>query len=146
MTEHKKFIVRTRGIIIYNEKILVMKHQSSYNYYALPGGHMELGENVIDSTKREITEELGIEPQVGRLLFINNFTREESQSVEFFFEITNGKDYLDTTNIGGTHKHEFVELIWMDKDDSRTLLPKSVQNYFNSGTLLSDAIRFLSDK
>lgn len=144
--EHKKFIVRTRGIIIYNEKILVMKHQSSYNYYALPGGHMELGENVIDSTKREITEELGISPQIGRLLFINNFTREEAQSVEFFFEITNGKDYLDIENIGGTHKHEFVELIWMGKDDSRILLPKSVQNYLNDGTLLSDTIRFLSDK
>lgn len=146
MTEHQKFIVRTRGIIVHDDKILVMKHKADYYYFALPGGHMEPGENVIDSTKREITEELGIEPKIGRLLFINNFTREEAQSVEFFFEVTNGKDYLDTTNIGGTHKHEFVELCWMDKNDSRTLLPKSVQDYLNDGTLLSDTVRFLSDK
>lgn len=144
--DHSKFIVRTRGIIVHNDKILVMKHKADYYYYALPGGHMEEGESVIDSTKREITEELGIEPEIGRLLFINNFKREEAQSVEFFFEVTNGKDYLDIENIGGTHKHEFVELIWMGKNDNRTLLPKSVQNYFNDETLLSDTVRFLGDK
>jgi len=146
MTEHKKFIIRTRGIIVYDEKILVMKHRNSDSYYVLPGGHMEIGENIIDSTKREIIEELGIDPKIGRLLFINNFKTKESQSIEFFFEITNGKDYLDVANIGGTHKHEFVELCWVGKKDSKNLLPKSVQNHLNEGTILSDTVRFLDDK
>jgi len=144
--EHKKFIVRTRGIIVYNEKILVMKHDSNDYYYALPGGHMEFGEKVIDSLEREIIEELGIVPQIGRLLFINDFTREEGQSVEFFFEIINGKDFLDTTNVGGTHKHEFVELHWFSKNEDKLILPKPIQKHLNEGTLLSDTIRFLSDK
>ena len=143
MNEHTKFIVRTRGIIMCDEKILVMKHKSDYYYYALPGGHMELGESVIDSIKREIIEELGITPQIGRLLYINNFKGEEVQSVEFFFEITNGKDYLDTESIGGTHKHEFVELCWVGRNDNKIILPKPIQDNLNNGTILSDTVRFI---
>lgn len=144
MSEHKKFIVRTRAIIFHNDKLLVLKHIHNLDFYALPGGKMEYGETIQDCLKREITEELGIVPQIGRLLFTNNYIENNSdQSVEFFFEVTNGGDYLDEKNLKGTHSFEFNDISWAGKNDSKTILPKQIQDSLNDGTLLSDTVRFL---
>lgn len=141
---NKKIVVRSRGIIIHDGNLLVVKHSVNTDFYALPGGHLEWGEKVQDSIKREITEELGVKPQIGRLLYVNNFIdTDQTQSVEFFFEIVNSADYLDVENLGGTHKHEIVEICWIKKNDTRKVLPSKIQKDLNDGTILSDIVRFL---
>jgi ADP-ribose pyrophosphatase YjhB (NUDIX family) len=108
---------------------------------------MEIGETMQECLKREITEELGIPPQIGRLIFTNNFIEKNgNQSIEFIFEVTNGTDYKDEKNLKGTHTFEITDICWIGKNDSRVILPKEIQDSLNNGTLLSDAIRFLSDK
>ncbi len=136
-------IIRCRGIIVHEGKLLVVKHSQKADYYALPGGHLDWGENVRDCMKREIIEELGITPNVGRLLYVRNFIdKNDKQSIEFFFEITNSKDYLIIENLGGTHKHELAEIYWLKKNDTKGLKPKEVQIDFNNNVILSDTIRF----
>ncbi len=137
------FVIRCRAIIFYDGKLLVMRMHTN-KFYALPGGKMEPGETMQECTKREITEELGIVPQIGRLLFTNNYIENNGdQSIEFFFEVTNGVDYLDEKNLKGTHSFEFNDIYWADKDDSKTILPKKIQEYLNNGSLLSNTVRFL---
>ena len=88
--ETKKFTVRIRAVIVHEDKLLVMK-MGTNEYYALPGGKMEIGETILECLEREITEELGIPPKIGRLLFTNSFVEKNGdQSVEFIFEVTNG--------------------------------------------------------
>ncbi len=143
---NKEIIVRCRGIILYDNKLLAVKHYVGANFYALPGGHLEWGERVMDCFKREIIEELGIEPRVGRLLYVNNLTIENGegkQSIEFFFEVLNSADFLDISKLGGTHRDELVEICWIGTNDSRIILPKQVQIDLNHGALLSDTVRFL---
>lgn len=141
---NKKFIIRNRAVIVHNNELLVVKHSHGNDFYALPGGHMEWAENIHDALKREIVEEFGIEPQIGRLLYINNFVEGDiKQSIEFFFEVTNSKDYLDTENLGGTHKHELAEICWINKDTEKCLLPEQLQKYLKNENLLSDIVRFL---
>lgn len=135
--------IRCRAIILHNDKILAVKHQVTSNYYALPGGHLEWGESVMECMKREIIEELGIEPKIGRLLYVRNFTDKNSkQSIEFHFEIINSADYLDINNLNGTHGHELVEICWIGKNDSKIIKPEQVQSDLNNGTILSDTLRF----
>ena len=43
----KKIVVRTRGIILCEGELLVVKHSDDHDYYALPGGHLEFGETVL---------------------------------------------------------------------------------------------------
>lgn len=74
MENEKNTIVRVRGIIISESKLLVVKHAHDTSFAALPGGHLEWEEDVKECISREIIEELGIIPQIGRLLYINNFT------------------------------------------------------------------------
>jgi ADP-ribose pyrophosphatase YjhB (NUDIX family) len=142
----KTLVIRCRGIILYNDKLLVVKHYVEADFFALPGGHLEWGEKVFDCIKREITEELGIEPKIGRLLYINNLTVESSegkQSIEFFFEILNSADYSDLQKLNGTHKDELIETCWIGKNDSRKILPNQVQLDLNNGSILSNTVRFI---
>jgi ADP-ribose pyrophosphatase YjhB (NUDIX family) len=144
MIDTKTTDIRCRGIILHNDKILAVKHSKDGSYFALPGGHLEWGESVIECIKREITEELGIIPEIGRLLYVRNYVREDSnvQSIEFHFEITNSADYVDIDKLTGTHSHELAEICWIGKNDTRIIKPIALQEDLNNGTILSDMIRF----
>lgn len=48
-----------RGIIVRNGKIAMM-HSKKYDYYKLPGGGMEQGEELKDTLVREVREESGL--------------------------------------------------------------------------------------
>lgn len=74
MSSNTQTIIRVRGIIMDGGEMLLVKHAADADYYALPGGHLEWGEDVRECLRREITEELGIRPEIGRLLYVNNFT------------------------------------------------------------------------
>ena len=57
---------RASAIIPYNGGIIVIKRIKGYNknkeeYYTIPGGGKEEGENIEEATLREIKEELGID-------------------------------------------------------------------------------------
>lgn len=145
--KNKKIVVRTRGIILCGDELLVVKHSHDHNYYALPGGHLEYGESVLECMEREIIEELGIKPRIGRLLYIHDFIDkdDEKQSVEFFFEILNASDYKNLEGVMRTHLHEIVELIWIKPEGNEILLPSSLNKYFKKKEILSDVIRYIKD-
>ena len=125
--------------------MLVVHHPSDLTYAALPGGRLEWGENVKTCIKREIIEELGVEPQIGRLLFINTFfDGSNTQSMEFFFEILNGKDYADTNRPIGTHAHELAKISWISPETNVNLLPKALGDAFKKGELLADVPRYIN--
>jgi len=135
--------IRCRAVIIHQDKILVVKHTVINDYYALPGGHLEWGENILDCMEREIIEELGIKPKIGKLLYINNLIKDGVQNIEFFFEIINSADYYNAEKLTGTHSHELVEICWIGKNDNKKLLPAQIQIDLNSGNLLSDKVKFI---
>lgn len=48
-------------------EILLMK-RSDNAHWGLPGGYVEVGESVVEATRREVREETGYEIEVGRLV------------------------------------------------------------------------------
>lgn len=144
MEKDKKFVVRTRGIIIHEGKLLGVKHPHDTSFCALPGGHVEWKEDIKECLSREMVEELGVLPEIGRLLYINNFMDGDiRQSVEFFFEITNGQDYLNIEHIKTTHAHEIAEVCWLEPSGTIPLLPKALWEDFKKGDVLSNQVRFI---
>ncbi|MFH1608876.1 MAG: NUDIX domain-containing protein [Patescibacteria group bacterium] len=142
----KELFVTSRGIIYHDEKILLVKHDESLDYFALPGGHIEWAEDPKDCIEREIIEELGVKPEIGRLLYVNSFVKDQKHAIEFFFEIINVEDYLDTKKLkNSTHGHEIFEIKWVGKNDGIKILPKGISEDFLSGNLLADNVRFLKD-
>ena len=62
-----------RAILIKNDALLVNRNRNSKtgeNYVALPGGHVDAGENCSGALQREIEEELDARCEVGDLAFV----------------------------------------------------------------------------
>jgi len=83
------FSFRAAGIWKHNGKVLMQTDGESG--WAFPGGHVQLGETAAQSLTRELSEELGVEIQVGRLLFASEDAFEwrgvNWQSVCLYFEV-----------------------------------------------------------
>ncbi len=76
-TELGYFNYRVAGILVNDGKLLVIKDERSpYRY--LPGGRLSMFEKAEDAIRREMREELGIEIEDAKPLFINEafFTEE----------------------------------------------------------------------
>lgn len=138
----KEFVVRCRGVILDNGELLVAAHPG-HNYYALPGGKLEFGEDPISCMKRELIEELGIDPQIGRLLYVNSFASGDVQTVEFLFEILNSGDYRDYEKYERTHAFELAGLEWIKPENSKELLPKKLAEDFKNDAVFSGIPKFI---
>ncbi|MEI7777560.1 MAG: NUDIX domain-containing protein [bacterium] len=145
MTPNKELVVRCRAVIIHENKLLVVRHGKDVDFAALPGGHLEWGEEVKECLIREIIEELGVEPVIGRLLYINNFTRDNTQSIEFIFEVTNSSDYVECEKLNRSHASEIFEMCWISPTDTIKVLPTKLANDFKNGTILSDELRYIKN-
>jgi len=89
--------VNTRGIIFRDGELLVTKFRqdddSESAHWGTFGGGVDPGESLHDAIHREMIEETGITPKVGKLLFTQQFEDEEKEYLEFFFHIENTEDY-----------------------------------------------------
>jgi ADP-ribose pyrophosphatase YjhB (NUDIX family) len=143
-----KFVIRCRAIIIHEGKLLAARLVHDTSYASLPGGHLEFGEDIKECLEREIIEELGVKPDIGRLLYINTFIDQKRgvQPFEFFFEVTNSGDFIDLKDKERTHAFEIAELQWISPGDHINLLPKQLEKDFEEGTMLSDEVRLMTIK
>ncbi len=141
--EDKKIIIKVRGIIVHEGKLLIVKHLAT-GFIALPGGHLDFGEDVITCLKRELVEELGVMPEVGRLLYINTFI-DKNEFIEFFFEVKNGREYLNIDQLERTHAHELAEIFWISPGDDIEILPKPFNDDFKNNKIFDGGVKFITD-
>lgn len=64
-------IVRPTGILIEDDKILIVKQEvSEQRHWSLPGGALEYGETIEQCLIREMKEETGLDVKVKEMLYI----------------------------------------------------------------------------
>lgn len=108
-------VVLTNMCMIYdkkNNKILVQDRIKSWKGVSFPGGHIEDGESIVESTIREVKEETGLnisnlEP-CGIIYWYNDETGAKYFIFNFRTEVFTG-DLLEKTDEGN--------VFWVDKDD-----------------------------
>ncbi|MCL6297407.1 NUDIX domain-containing protein [Streptomyces kronopolitis] len=73
--EHEAKMARPRmasGALFFDEQGRVMMLEPTYkDYWEIPGGYVEAGESPLQACVREVREELGIAPEIGRLLAVD---------------------------------------------------------------------------
>jgi len=92
---HTKTLVKqvfpepTVGALIVNDegKILLAKSHKWFDKYTLPGGHIEVGESMIDAVRREVKEEVGLDVEVVETLLVQEaiFAPEFYKKKHFIF-------------------------------------------------------------
>ncbi len=108
--------VAVRGIAIQGGKILCAqlkpyRHADSPTYWCTPGGGVDPGEALVPALEREIIEETGVAPQVGDLLYAQQFIHKDVEQMEFFFHITNPEDFTNIDLSQTSHGKDEIEKI-----------------------------------
>lgn len=114
--------VCVRGLIAKDGKLFAQKLKndegSAREFWCTPGGGMDLGESLHEALTREMVEETGVAPTIGRLVLIQQFSTHgqtshgDSEQLEFFFEITNVNDY-ESIDLAAT-SHGDIEIAEYD--------------------------------
>lgn len=127
--------VNVRAIIYRHGKLLAVKHfegdGETSPHYAVPGGGVDPHESLEDGLKREMIEELGVTPVIGRLLFIQQFKSQRKgyeEELEFFFAVDNPEDF-DSLDLSST-SHGNIELAVCEYVDPHavTIYPTFLQS------------------
>ena len=93
---------------------------------------------------REIIEELGVKPEIGKLLYINTYNDGEAQAVDFLYEVLNIADYKDIEKLKGTHSFELSKIVWLDRSSDAKVLPKGMWQDFKNNNLPKDKERYIN--
>lgn len=143
-TEKEEFHVRTCGIIKQENKFLIMRVNKS-DYYHIPGGHIEIGEDSEQALIREIKEEIGCDVQKASLFAIQeNFWIRNSRSchgIEFYYIMESKqqlemKDYEKIEIDKGEEK--MLEFMWVTAEELKNidLKPNNIRDMLINGEYL----------
>lgn len=148
--------VNVRGIIYKNGKILAQQltpdqNGNERNYWCTPGGGMDELESLHQGLTREIIEETGITPKIGKLLFIQQFFdgryyNGEMEQLEFFFHIENADDF-EVINLENT-SHGVLEVKNVEFVDPKehNLLPEFLQTIDIKDYVMNDSPVYICDR
>jgi len=114
----KQPIVGVGAVLICDGKILLekRKYEPGKGKWSIPGGLVELGENVEQSVIREVKEETGLEVEKPEHIdVVDNVVRDENGEVKYHFVII---DYFVKLK-GGTleARSDAEELRWVSLDE-----------------------------
>lgn len=140
--EDYKLNIRAGAVIIHNKKILTHKNINK-DYYCLPGGRVKIGENSIETVKRELQEELNKDVEItGYVATIENFFElEEKKYHEIYFlhkiEFINEEDKKIESTIHNMEGKEYLIYEWLDLDkiDEYNIMPSCLKDIIKSTNL-----------
>ena len=110
--------LRTVGVLVRDGKLLVQRDRDG-NEYALPGGHVKIGETTADGLVREYREETGAGICVKKLLWTEecfwewNGTQAHNIAFYYLIELADGSDIPDTGEFVSHTDNCNIVLGWM---------------------------------
>lgn len=108
MDRMEKIELTTLCLIFQNEKILLQNRTAKeWGGYALPGGHVEKGESIVESVIREMKEETGLDIRRPKLCGIKQFPKNGGRYLVFLFKTDEFS--------GELHSSEEGEMQWVKR-------------------------------
>ena len=112
--------ISSRAIIIKDNKLLVFFRRKvidgvTHEYYSLPGGGLEKGENLYENVKREVNEEMGIDIEI--LGYVGK--SEDEKSIQYFFHAkrVKGTPVLGGEELERMSENNYYEVRYLDIDN-----------------------------
>jgi len=128
---------RAAGVLIRGDKLFVQREKGS-DEYALPGGHVKIGETSEDALIREYKEETGVDITCNRLIWVEesfwNWGRKSAHTIVFYHLISLENESEITDEYFELHKDNCnVLLQWVPIDEVKnlTIYPNFIKNKIN---------------
>ena len=96
-----------------NTVLLQDRVKGDWRGFALPGGHVEPGESIVEAVKREMLEETGLEIKTPKLCGVKQFPTDEGRYLVFLFLADRFSGTLRSCDEG--------ENRWVDRREVSTL-------------------------
>ena len=131
------FKIRVCGVVRNGDYILAQKSRR-YSGYCLPGGHVEMNEDVYTAVVREMEEELQTKIKLDRMFLVNEnfFMLQErlAHEIAMYFYVYPETDLPDhdfelTENDNGTIITHYYHWIHIDNLEKENLKPDIVRKY-----------------
>ena len=126
--------ITVRGVIYKDGKLFCQELKNAdgtgRGFWCVPGGGLENGESLVEGLHREMIEETGVKPVIGKLLFVQQYSEgkpsgdyEAHEFLEFFFHIENADDYETIDEHASHFEAEILSYGFIDPTTAN-VLPK----------------------
>ncbi len=140
------FNIRVTGILIENEKILLVKQKvNDKRNWSLPGGKLEQGETIEQGIIREMKEETGLDVEIIRLLYLCDVSASNNTllHISFLLKRVAGKIELPTNEFESNpiYDVEFIPISdLLDYGFSESFLKLAENKFSDAGIYAGDKI------
>ena len=123
--ENIQFHITVKGLVIYEDKVLILKRirpsSDGHGYWELPGGGLEYGETPHTALIRELKEETCLDIRILKPVYTFTAIRPHYQTV--------GVGFLCIPTNNDVHiSEEHTDYKFVDKDELRNYLSKEIYN------------------
>ena len=110
--------VRVAGILIENNKILLIEHKKNdKKYWLIPGGGVDWGESTAEALIREYKEETNLDVTVDKFLFLSETIApdKEKHVINLYFKVKKDENSKAEMILG--HETKLNDLIFVSKEE-----------------------------
>lgn len=122
-------------VVIYNperKKLILARNKKAKFWYA-PGGGWEFAEeNIKEAAKREVKEEVGIDVEIGKLLYVQEFQESEEQKYfeTFWLAKYTGEINSEHTDLDSNGAVEEIKEFSKEELENLKVFPDRLKNTF----------------
>lgn len=119
--------LRTVGVLVKNNRVLVQREKNGREY-ALPGGHIKIGETLEAGLVRDYKEETGVDIKVKRLLWSEEcfweWKGKQAHNIAFYYliEECNGFEIPDNGEFISHKDNCNVVIGWIDIEQLKSVI------------------------
>ena len=125
--------VAVRGVIVKNGELfcqcLKADDGTKKDFWCTPGGGLDADESLHEGLTRELIEETGVAPTIGKLLFIQQYRDERREYLEFFFNVTNVDDFDEIDLASTSHGDKEIAEYGFVNPTQVNLLPVFLKDF-----------------
>jgi 8-oxo-dGTP diphosphatase len=121
-------IIHSRAIVIYDRKILLMfRRKKGQEFFAIPGGHLEAGEDIGQAGIRELREETNITAVTEKTLYHLIYDNDEEQYFILCKYVSGVPSIKGSEEEARSGPDNFYQPMWVDLDELSRLVVYPVE-------------------